>query len=48
MLDHPTILKKTGFELPASLKAYIARFLEVTKNAAFLEAADGFMKSKAE
>jgi len=48
MLNHPTIKKVKDFELAESTKAYLARFMETTKNAAFLEAADGFMKSKAD
>lgn len=47
MLNHPTIKAAKNFELAESTKAYLARFMEVTNNAAWLDAADGFMKSKA-
>lgn len=46
-LDHPTIKAKTGFELPARSKQYVKDFLAATKAGSFLDAADGFMKSKA-
>mmetsp|Transcript_156996 Transcript_156996/g.273373 ORF Transcript_156996/g.273373 Transcript_156996/m.273373 type:complete len:231 (+) Transcript_156996:91-783(+) len=46
-LDHPTIKQKTGFELTPRMKTYVKDFLSVTKSQSFLDAADGFMKSKA-
>lgn len=47
-LDHPIIKKKMSFELTPRMKTYVQDWLAaLPKSKSFLDAADGFMQSKA-
>jgi glutathione S-transferase len=45
-LGHEVIKAKTGYENPARITQYVNDFLAATSSKEFLDAADGFMKSK--
>lgn len=44
--DLPAVKEKTGFELSERLQTYVSDFLAACKSKDFLQAAEGFMKSK--
>jgi glutathione S-transferase len=47
-LGHDVIKAKTGYENPPRITQYVNDFLAATSSKEFLDAADGFMKSKIE